>query len=200
MKYDFIEIGTSNFDTLIEAADEATVGLSIEPIGYYLDQLPNRANVKKLDIAVARNNKFGFMDVYYVPEQVIRARGLPDWLRGCNSVGGYHPKHIELAVRDLVQIDTVELIPIGELFICYDVTELDYLKIDTEGADCEIMQHLADFLKTEPTTRYPKKILFESNELADPAQVEMVKAEFISLGYCVAKSGYDTVLEYKKSH
>ena len=199
MKYDFIEIGTSNFDTLIEAADDTTVGLSIEPISYYLDQLPDRANVKKLDIAVARNNKFGFMDVYYVPERVIRARGLPDWLRGCNSVGGYHPKHIELAVRDLVQIDTVELIPIGELFICYDVTELDYLKIDTEGADCEIMGHLSEFLKTQPTTRYPKKILFESNELADPAQVEMIKAEFISLGYCVTKSGYDTVLEYKKT-
>jgi hypothetical protein len=196
MKYDFIEIGTSNFDTLIEEADDNTVGLSIEPIGYYLDQLPNRACVKKLDIAVARNNKFGFMDVYYVPERVIRARGLPDWLRGCNSVGNYHPKHIELSVRDLVQIDTVKLIPVGELFNCYNVTELDYLKIDTEGADCEIMRHLSEFLKTESTTRYPKKILFESNELADQGEVEMVKAEFISLGYCVTKSGYDTVLEY----
>jgi hypothetical protein len=196
MKYDFIEIGTSNFDTLIEAADDTTVGLSIEPISYYLDQLPNRANVKKLDIAVARNNKFGFMDVYYVPERVIRARGLPDWLRGCNSVGDYHPKHIELSVRDLVQIDTVELIPIGELFNCYNVTELGYLKIDTEGADCEIMRHLSEFLKTEPTTRYPKKILFETNELADQDEVEIVKAEFVSLGYCVTKSGYDTVLEY----
>ena len=79
-------------------------------------------------------------------------------------------------------------------------TELDYLKIDTEGSDCKIMQHLADFLKTEPATRYPKKILFESNELANQGQVEYVKAEFIKLGYCVAKSGYDTVLEYKKSH
>ena len=46
MKYDFIEIGTSNFDTLIEAADDTTVGISIEPIGYYLDQLPDRARVK----------------------------------------------------------------------------------------------------------------------------------------------------------
>jgi hypothetical protein len=195
MKYDFIEIGTSNFDTLIEAADDNTVGLSIEPIGYYLDQLPNRANVKKLDIAVARNDKWGFMDVYYVPERVIRARGLPDWLRGCNSVGDYHPKHIELAVRDLVQIDTVEIIPIGEIFNCYAVTELDYLKIDTEGADCEIMINLFEFLKTQPVSRYPKKILFESNELANQGSVEMVKAEFISLGYRVTKSGYDTVLE-----
>jgi hypothetical protein len=200
MKYDFIEIGTSNFDTLIEAADDTTVGLSIEPVGYYLDQLPDRACVKKLEVAVARNNKYGFMSVYYVPERTIRARGLPDWLRGCNCVGNYHPKHIELAVRDLVQIAEVEIIPIGEVFNCYDVTELDYLKIDTEGADCEIMKHLADFLKPEPATRYPRKILFESNELANQGQVEYVKAEFIKLGYCVAKSGYDTVLEYKKSH
>ena len=197
MKYNFIEIGTSNFDTLIEAADDTTVGLSIEPISYYLDQLPDRANVKKLDIAVSRNNKFGFMDVYYVPERIIHARGLPDWLRGCNSVGDYHPKHIELAVRDLVQIDTVEIIPIGELFNCYDVTELGYLKIDTEGADCEIMGHLFEFLKAESTTRYPKKILFESNELANQGQVEYVKADFISLGYRVTQSGYDTILEYK---
>jgi hypothetical protein len=195
MKYDFIEIGTSNFDTLIEAADDNTVGLSIEPIGRYLDQLPDRARVKKLAIAVARDNQWGFMDVYYVPERVIRARGLPDWLRGCNSVGDYHPKHTELAVRDLVQIATVELIPIGELFICHDVTELDYLKIDTEGADCDIMLHLYEFLKTEPAARYPKKILFESNELADRSQVELIKSLFNTLGYRVIRSGYDTVLE-----
>ena len=198
MKYDFIEIGTSNFDTLIESADDTTVGLSIEPISYYLNQLPDRANVKKLDIAVSRNNKYGFMLVYYVPERIIRARGLPDWLRGCNSVGDYHPKHTELSVRDLVQIDTVEIIPIGEIFICHDVTELDYLKIDTEGADCEIMGHLHTFLAAEPTSRYPKKIRFESNELANQGEVEMIKAEFISLGYRVTQSGYDTVLEYQK--
>lgn len=199
MKYDFIEIGTSNFDTLIESADDTTVGLSIEPIGYYLDQLPDRANVKKLEIAVARNNKYGFMSVYYVPERTICARGLPDWLRGCNSVGDYHPKHIELAVRDLVQITEVEVMPIGEVFECYDVTELDYLKIDTEGADCEIMYQLNLFLEKQPKTRYPKKILFESNELANQELVEAIKNQFIVMGYVVTKSGYDTVLEYKKA-
>ena len=58
------------------------------------------------------------------------------------------------------------------------------------------MQYLHTFLTTEPATRYPKKILFESNELANQDEVEYVKAEFISLGYRVTKSGYDTVLEY----
>jgi hypothetical protein len=196
MKYDFIEIGTSNFDTLIESADDTAVGLSIEPIQYYLDQLPNKPGIKKLSLAVSPNNKSGQMGVYYVPERVIRARGLPGWLRGCNSVGDYHPRHTELAVRDLVQIDFVEIIPIGQVFDLYDVTELDYLKIDTEGSDADILLHLFAYLKTKQPSYYPKKILFETNGLADPEQVEYVKAEFISLGYRVTKSGYDTVLEY----
>ena len=199
MKYDFVEIGTSNFDTLIEAADDATVGLSIEPIWYYLDQLPDRASVIKLDAAVSRDGTFGQMGVYYVPERTIRARGLPDWLRGCNSVGDYHPKHVELAVRDLVQIDTVEIIPIGKIFDIYDVTELDYLKIDTEGADCDIMKQLYKFLKNQPILRYPARILFESNELAIPDEVETVKTLFVELGYYIVRAGYDTVLEYKKA-
>ena len=37
--YDFIEIGTSDFDTLIETSNNDTVGISIEPIKYYLDNL-----------------------------------------------------------------------------------------------------------------------------------------------------------------
>ena len=195
MKYNFIEIGTSNFDTLIESADDTTVGLSIEPIKYYLDQLPKRKNVKKLAVAVSRGKVSGQMQVYYVPERTIRARGLPDWLRGCNSVGAYHPKHTELMVRDLVQIDSVDVIPIGDIFDLYNVTELDYLKIDTEGADCEIMYTLSLFLSDQPKSRYPKKILFESNELANQELVEAIKNQFVVMGYRVTRSGYDTVLE-----
>ena len=194
MKYDFIEIGTSNFDTLIEVANDTTVGLSIEPIRYYLDQLPDRAGVKKLSIAVSCNNKNGQMGVYYVPERVIRARGLPGWLRGCNSVGDYHPKHTELAVRDLVQIDYVEIIPIGQVFDLYDVTELDYLKIDTEGSDADILLHLFEYLKTKNRSYYPKKILFETNGLADPDKVEQVKIKYTNLGYTATLSNYDTIL------
>ena len=194
MKYDFIEIGTSNFDTLIEAADDTTVGISIEPIGYYLDQLPNRAGVKKLAVAISHNH--GMLPVFYIPERTIRARGLPEWLRGCNSVGDYHPKHVELMVRDLVQIDTVDVMTIADIFDLHDVTELDYLKIDTEGADCDIMLNLFKFLESEPRSRYPKKILFESNELANQELVEAIKNQFVVImGYRVTRSGYDTVLE-----
>jgi hypothetical protein len=194
MKYDFIEIGTSNFDTLIQTAIDTAVGLSIEPIQHYLDCLPDQPGVKKLNIAVSRDNTAGMLDVYYVPEDVIDAKGLPDWLKGCNSIGDYHLQHKKLNVTHLVAKQSVQVVPIADIFIQYDVTELYYLKIDTEGSDSEIMLHLYDYLKTEPSSKYPKKILFESNELSDTNQVELVKIKFADLGYKVAHAGYNTVL------
>ena len=195
MKYDFVEIGTSNFDTLIESADADTRGISVEPIQYYLDALPDRPGVTKLKCAVSRNNKSEILEVYYVPEHVIQEQGLPDWLRGCNSIGDYHLQHHLLGVKHLVIRDQVECVPIGTLFEQQDITELDYLKIDTEGSDCDIMLHLLDYLKTQNRSRWPCRILFESNELASPAQVELVKTLFVNLGYCLVRSDYDTVLE-----
>lgn len=197
MKYDFIEIGTSNFDTLIQTADDSKVGLSIEPIQYYLDQLPNRANVQKLNIAVSKTDEGGILDVYFVPEQDIINNGLPDWLRGCNTVGQYHFQHTNLGVTHLVVKQPVPIVPIGQIFNDYNVTELDYLKIDTEGSDSPIMLQLYNFLKTQPTSCYPKRILFESNELSLAHEVELVKSRFIEIGYTVVQAGYDTIIEFK---
>lgn len=197
MKYDFIEIGTSNFDTLIQAADDSTMGISIEPIKHYLDSLPSRANVKKLNIAVSRTDCAGQLDVYYVPESVIVANHLPAWLRGCNAVGEYHFQHTKLGITDLVVKQAVPVVPIADIFNTYDVTELDYLKIDTEGSDCAIMEQLYRFLRCEARSRWPHRILFESNELAVPAEVEQTKFNFVVMGYQVVQSGYDTILEYK---
>lgn len=195
MKYDFIEIGTSNFDTLIERAGDETVGISIEPIKYYLDSLPNRPRVKKLYCAVSKNNQYETLPVYYVPESVVDANNMPQWLKGCNSVGSYHHLHHVNNITHLVQIDPVPCVPIGAIFDQNDVTELDYLKIDTEGTDCDILLHFFEYIKNKPQSCYPRKILFESNELAVPVQVELVKHKFVSIGYTVTQAGYDTILE-----
>ena len=38
----YLEIGTSDFRTEVEKSD--AVGMSVEPIKYYLDRLPNKEN------------------------------------------------------------------------------------------------------------------------------------------------------------
>ena len=195
MKYDFVEIGTSDFDTLIETATDSTVGLSIEPVRYYLDRLPERAGVKKLWCAVSADNCKAMLEVYYVPESVIKEKGLPDWLRGCNHVGDYHFQHRKLGIEHLVETSHVPCLPIGELFEREQVTELDLLKLDTEGQDCAILLHLAAWLAQQSATARPRKIIFESNELANPDQVTAVINQYIMLGYNLRISDYDTVLE-----
>ena len=75
--YDFIEIGTSNFDTLIQSADDNTKGISVDAVKYYIDSLPNKLNVKKINVAISNINSF--LDVYYIPEKTIEYHKLPYW-------------------------------------------------------------------------------------------------------------------------
>ena len=197
MKYDFIEIGTSNFETLIETASDDIIGISVEPIGFYLDDLPSPAGVKKLKCAVSRNNLNETLEVYYIPPDVIKEYNLGHCLTGCNSVGGYHFLHVSCGIQQFVVRTPVPCIPISQLFEEHDVTELDYLKLDTEGSDCDILLHLYTYLLSQPASRYPKKILFESNELSVPAQVELIKERFGRLGYRVTgQTLWDTTLEF----
>jgi hypothetical protein len=203
MIYDFIEIGTSNIETLIEHADDNTIGLSVEPIRHYLDSLPDKHNVKKVNVAVSANNLEEPVEVFFVPEDIINEKNLPLWLKGCNCIGGYHyqhtqyhPSHDKENILDLVKTEVVMSVPIGKLFDEYDVTGVNYLKIDTEGSDCDILQHYYEYLKTKPKSYYPKKIRFESNELTPRDKIEKVRELFNSIGYNYPEIGWpDTLIE-----
>jgi FkbM family methyltransferase len=190
MKYDFVEIGTSDFNTLVQTATDATRGISIEPIQSYLDHLPSPAGVIKLCCAVSTTGRSAMLEIYYVPDSVIEEHDFPDWLRGCNSIGAYHLQHRQLGIEHLVKITHVPAYPLSQIFEQHKVTELDLLKIDTEGQDCDILLSFADH-----STVRPKKIIFESNELTAPAKIKAVIDRYADLGYSVVHTGSDTVLE-----
>lgn len=198
MLYSFIEIGTSCFETLIEEANDETVGLSIEPLKFYLDRLPNKPRVQKLNIAISPTDKFEILKLHYIAEDKIQQHGLPDWLRGCNSIGNYHPKHIELGVQHLVTVETVPCLPISYVWEAYDVQCVERLKIDTEGLDAKIMLQLWKYLvRYGKRHQWPMRCEFESNSLADPVEVADVIQHYRSVGYLVERSGHDTVLVLK---
>lgn len=190
MKYNFVEIGTSDFDALIQSATDTTRGISIEPIQYYLDRLPSPAEVIKLCCAVSTTNQSAMLEMYYVPEVAIREHGLPEWLRGCNSIGGYHLQHKKLAIEHLVNMTHVPCYPLSQILEQHQVTELDLLKIDTEGQDSDILLNFANNM-----TVRPRRIEFESNELSDQSRVRQVIDCYVRLGYSVIHTGSDTVLE-----
>lgn len=193
--YDFIEIGTSNFNTLIEKAEDE-YGISVDAVKYYINALPDKPNVKKLNIGISDTN--GSLDIYYIPENIIEKKKLQPWFKGCNSIGKYHPAHIIHKVQHLVVKENVKVITCYELFYQNSVRKLKYLKIDTEGHDTVIMGSLFEYIKFLPKQFYPQKILFESNVLSAKDNVDKTINNFISIGYVIVTRDHDTIIEFNE--
>jgi len=202
INYDFIEIGTSDFDTLTQECDENAVGLCVEPIKEYLDNLPSKKNVKKINCAISFDNTQSDIDVYYIPVEVLKKNNLPLALRGCNRINEYHHQHITRKITRLVQTYKIQQISISSLLIDNNVREINHLKIDTEGGDCYILKNLFLYLDKKNRIFYPKKITFETNLLTEKKLIEETIILMESKGYeIVSKNDFvrdgNTVLKLK---
>lgn len=191
--YDFIEIGTSDFNTVIENATDETIGLSIEPIKYYIDKLPDKKNVKKLNVAIS--DRDGNIDIYYIPEHVITEHNLQYWLKGCNSVNKKHKHHENF--DSLVEKETVPVVDIVTLFISQRVRGIKYLKIDVEGHDCVILNSMYNYIKLMPKIFFPKQIIFQSREHTDPIDIYDIYDKFTSIGYAIKNTEWNTIMTYE---
>lgn len=192
--FDFVEIGTSDFDTLAETMPDS-FGISIEPLPVYLDKLPNRSNLIKVNCAISASNQEHEVDVFYIPPDVLETYNhLPDWLRGCNSVNKLHLQHRALAIEHLVQKVKVRAVPLGSLLVEHSANSIGFLKLDTEGMDCAILNNFFNFLTGTSSKLWPKKILFETNELTDIKEIDTIINLYSSHGYSVVRNGGNTEL------
>lgn len=178
-----IEIGTNCFDT--QAGQ--TKGIYIEPVKYYFDKLPDAEGTIKENCAIS--NRRGKIEVYYLTEEQIERLGLPKWSRGCCSVNEPHPTLLSLGVSpEEFKVDKVKVTRIKTLINKHNVTNIDVLKIDTEGWDCIILN---DFLDTVDI--FPKMIQFENNVLTDDGEVEKLIGRLEKKGYSCVKHRFDVV-------
>jgi len=197
MKYDFIEIGTSDFDTILETCPDNSIGLSVDPVLYYLDRLPSKPQVHKLLSAISDID--GFTNIFYVPEDIISKYNLPWWVRGCNSINSYHPTVVTLLKSAGVEPSTAfvsKKIPqysMPTLLQMYQVESCTVLKVDTEGHDCVI---LSSYLKAihEGITEPAKTIIFESNVLTNRDTVTATINRFKLIGYSIKEQNDNTIL------
>lgn len=192
MRYDFIEIGTSDFDTLLESST-TEIGLSIEPLKIYLDNLPNKDTVIKVNCAIS--DKDGVVNVYWIDPEDIEAYDLPKWLKGCNSIIEPHPSTVkELKDRNLEHIykkTECKCLTWNSIVDIYDIKYVEYLKIDTEGHDCFIINNILD-----SDIILPKKILFENNILSDENHIISTLERLKKHGYNVTNLGdFDILVE-----
>lgn len=205
--YDFVEIGTSDFDTLIKNATDETIGLSVEPIQEYLNNLPNKQNVTKVCAAISIDGTSNDAQIYYIPPSVIEENHYHTFLRGCNKIGEYHPHQlnhpsIKNDLSKLVKRDTIKQITVPQLYEDYNIHKIKFLKIDTEGYDCDILQHWLVYLKSKDSSYYPHKIMFETNTLTTKEYVMQTIEDYANIGYTVESFIYDaacgsTILVYE---
>ena len=193
---DFIEIGTSDFDTEIEKNDNK-VGISIEPIKYYLDRIPNKINCIKLNIGISNYN--GKCVVNYLSEKTIHKYNLPGWVRGCNSINSYHTTVTILCKEKGVDIEKISEKHIVEVSTLYTVmtklciSGVYFLKIDTEGHDVIILKKFYEEIQNN--IYLPHVIQFESNVLSKNEDINNTIHLFTNIGYDLIHKGDDTILK-----
>jgi FkbM family methyltransferase len=193
--YDFIEIGTSDFDTEIQKCNLNTYGISVEPLKIYLDKLPDKPNVIKVNKAISNIRGEGYMS-YLKPDDIPEKM---KWLKGCNSLNENHPCH------DLTKVNKVkvDIITFGDLCSENNVNNIRYLKIDTEGHDINIVKSMIEYCDKNKET-FPDRIMFESiayiQEEGERTKDDLdnIITELEKRDYKLIKKGWDTILERKR--
>jgi hypothetical protein len=176
--YDFIEIGTGDFDTEIQDAGLKR-GISIEPVKRYLDALPNPPHVTKIHGAVS--NRSGTVDVYSISPENIQKHNLSYWLRGCNSVNTHHILWDGKVPDEIIIKDRVPAYTFSDIVSMCHVKSCKYLKIDTEGHDLIILESYLDCV----SNGFPlvPKIQFEANEWIAQPHVDAMLEKLVGYGY-----------------
>ena len=199
INYDFIEIGTSNFDTEIQKANDNTIGLVVEPLKVYLDDLPNKKNCKKINKAIS--NKRDKSIIYYIKPEDINKYKLDWWLKGCNSINKPHPTVVDRLKRinrmDLLNKKLIDVITFEDLVKENNVNKIKLLKIDTEGHDTVILDNIISYCDKNKHT-FPDKIIFETNKLSKKEEQEKVIFKLKDRNYRIIQRDTNTVLEKNK--
>ena len=193
MKYDFVEIGTSDFDTEIQRASDTTVGLSIEPLQVYLDRLPNKPHVQKIPVAISDQD--GEATLYYVPPELIESVpfGNNIWMRGTNCLHHPHPTIAKCVSPRAIQTLQVKTLSFPTLCRLYNIDSISYLKIDTEGHDLRILRsylsHCDQVGKLIAT-----KIQFETESFCTQKETQQMISLLQAKGYRVIQQGLDCIV------
>lgn len=181
--FDFVEIGSSSYDTLIASRPAHERELTVDPVAVHLKALPLRRNTTKVHAAIGEVH--GSATFFYVHPSAIAAHRLPHFLKGCTMVGEPHPLAVaELRKRGLerlMQNGTVRVLTLRDLFVSYCVGSVGTFKVDTEGME----DHALSARRAAQRLPPPKSITFEANWLNEERRVAAndINRQLVRMGY-----------------
>lgn len=160
----FIQIGANDgvsFDSLYRYVTTTNCkGIVIEPIGIYFQELVknyrNHPEIIPVNVAVHKSLKKANM--YFVDPTTLDEQ--PDWASGIGSLDPDHHRNAGI-VCDRLITEVVQCVHLMDLIKTYELETVNYIQIDTEGYDSEIIA-MIDFDVINPTL-----IRFEHIHLSD---------------------------------
>ena len=185
MHYDYVDIGTSDFEHSGELINNVKV-LLVEPLMCYYNKLPNKDNITKANYAIS--NFIGSTKIYYIDPDDIKKYDLPEFLKGCNSIINEHNTALyelkKTNLEHLYKCETVKVITLENLFSQYNVSSITNLKIDTEGHDHIILKQVLELVKEDFLIN---TIQFEYFVFGDffnnVAELNLLLEQFNNIGY-----------------
>jgi FkbM family methyltransferase len=189
----FVQIGANDgvsFDWLYKFVTENRLqGLVVEPLKDFFALLCEnyKAYPSVIPVNCASHRTEREVDVYRVDPS--KAESLPDWTKGIASVDPSH--HLRTGTDSEYMItERVNCITLDELFKLHSITHVDYLQIDVEGYDSEIIE-MIDFNRIKPSI-----IRFEHQLESGHMSQESFRSCFELLnnaGYYLLMDRYDAV-------
>ena len=172
-KFDLVVIGAHNGSGLEELIlKQKNKVLLIEPVNYNLQSLKLRfENIDNIIIEnVGISDERNQIQFYYIKESSVKKLG-KDWASGIGSFKkkhllDHHRKRFQITENDLEETN-VKILVFDDLVKKYNINEIEYLFIDTEGYDYKIIKSI-DFDKIKIN-----KLKFEYKHLDDTFKFEV---------------------------
>jgi len=138
----FLEIGTCDFDTLLPLCENGWKGYFVEPIEKYASHVLNECNKNGYDAIVsccAISSYDGELEMY-----VSNSDGGPSgWSKGMSHAVNQKGEKLFEYEENKFLLDGIQKVPCYSLdtFLTkYMINDLDYLKIDVEGHETDIIE------------------------------------------------------------
>jgi len=195
-KVDYLQIGSNigntNSDLLFSKDIQNKNLILIEPVPYLFNKLlenykERHKNNYIILLNIAISNKNDTLDLY-IPSLKNDLSNMPSWITELSSTNKYHIyNHTSQNFPNLI-VDKISVpcLTINSLIKIYSIKEIDFLIVDTEGHDYDILMDL-DLEKLKPN-----KIKFENRHMDD---THMRGKRYIELVEYLCKYGYKMIEE-----
>ncbi len=139
----FVEIGCCDFDTLRDLCDSGWKGVMVDPYKPYLNNITDHENLTKVNTAVGLYN--GKTTFKRVTDEFIKIVGDDDY-KGMGTITNVTALTTNKTIKGNIETYEVPLTTFDSLLTSLKITTIDYLKIDTEGMDFDILKSI-DYTK-----------------------------------------------------